>query len=296
MSEVAQLNTAYQRIDVRPITGVIGAEIFGVDLTQPLNDETWQEIRRAFYENLVVFFPNQPLTNEQHMEFSRRFGELVVVPQLLSVEGTPELQMIRREATDTGRVVGENWHTDSTYLERPPGAVIMRAVNVPDFGGDTGFLNAYVAYETLSPKMREVLDGLNAVHSATRVFGSAYHENARGKKFSASTSRQDLDTNLGDRETIHPIVATHAVTGKKFLYLNKVYVQRIEGMTEDESRPLLNFLFEHLSKFEFTCRVRWKKDQLLIWDNRCAMHKAISDYSGKARLMLRTTIAGERPA
>jgi alpha-ketoglutarate-dependent taurine dioxygenase len=284
----------YRHIVVKPLTGVIGAEIQGVDLRELLDELTWREVLRAYGEHQVIYFRNQPITHAQHVAFSRRFGELAPVPLLHSVEGHDEVQVIRREASDTGRVVGENWHTDSTFLDCPPAAVVMRAVDVPECGGDTGFLSMYTAYETLSPRLREVLDGLSAVHSATRIFGSAYK--LQNRKFAAGNARADMDVELGDRETVHPMVCTHERTGRKFLYVNKTYVQRIDGMTEDESRPLLNFLYEHASRFDFTCRVHWEKDQVLVWDNRCTMHRAIPDYAGKFRFLTRTTIAGARPS
>lgn len=281
----------FRRIEVRPANGTIGAEIRGVELARALDDETWAEIRQAFHDYLVVWFPGQPLTHEQHLAFARRFGPLMQMPQLHQVDGHPELHVIKRDAGDTGRVVGENWHSDSTYMEQPPGAVVMRAVTVPEFGGDTGFLNMVAAYEALSPALRKVLAGLNAVHSATRIYGSAYL--AQDRRFSGV--KTGMDVAAGDREMVHPLVCTHPGSGRRFLYVNKVYVQRIEGMTDDESRPLLQFLYEHCSRFEWTCRVRWAKDQVLVWDNRAAMHKAIPDYVGRARYMTRATIAGPRP-
>jgi len=284
----------FKRIEVRPANGTIGAEIRGVDLSHPLDADTWQEVLQAFHDYLVVWFPNQPLTHEQHLDFSRRFGPLMSMPQLHSVDGFDDIHVIRRDADDNSRVVGENWHADSTYMERPPAAVIMRAVTVPDFGGDTGFLNMVAAYEALSPTMRKVVDGLSAVHSATRIYGSAYQAQNR-KVWSEKSVKTDMDVAAGDREIVHPLVCTHAASGRRFLYVNRVYVQRIEGMTDDESRPLLQFLYEHCSRFELTCRVRWQKDQVLVWDNRAAMHKAIPDYVGRARYMTRTTIAGPRP-
>ena len=285
----------FKRIEVRPANGTIGAEIRGVDLSRPLDEETWAEVQQAFHDYLVVWFPNQPITHEQHLAFSRRFGPLMHMPQLHAVDGFEDIHIIRRDADDKGRVVGENWHSDSTYMERPPAAVVMRAVTVPDFGGDTGFLNMVQAYETLSPTMRKVLDGLSAVHSATRVYGTAYQQ--QGKQvWSATSVKTEMDVAAGDREMVHPLVCTHPGSGRRFLYVNRVYVQRIHGMSDDESRPLLQFLYDHCSKFELTCRVRWSKDQVLVWDNRAAMHKAIPDYVGRARYMTRTTIAGTRPA
>lgn len=286
---------AFHHIDVRPLTGVLGAEIHGVDLSQPLDQAVFDDIVVALRDYLVIYFPDQDITHDQHIAFSRRFGSHMRVPQLHSVEGHEDLQRIQRLAADTGRIVGENWHTDSTWMERPPAAVMMRALEVPAFGGDTGFMSMYAAYEALSPTLQQTLERLNGVHSATRVFGTAYHK-GDGKKFDASNARQDIDAQLGDRECVHPLVCRHAITGRKFLYVNRVYVQRIDGMTEAESRPLLEFLYEHTARFEFTCRVRWKPHQLLIWDNRASMHKAISDYPGKFRSLVRTTIAGDRPA
>lgn len=283
----------FERIQVRPITGVLGAEITGVDLRVPLAEDTWKEIRDAFHEHQVIYFPDQPLTSEQHIAFSRHFGPVDPVPLLKSIEGYPEVQMIRREATETGRVIGESWHTDSTFLEVPPAAVVMRAVDVPDCGGDTGFLSMYTAYETLSPAMKNVVEGLSAVHSATRVFGSAYQ--AQNRRFS-NTSAKVMDVELGDREMVHPLVVTHPGSGRKGLYVNQVYCQRIDGMTDAESKPLLQFLYEHVSRFDFTCRIHWKNNQVLVWDNLCTMHRAISDYSGKFRYLTRTTIGGKRPA
>jgi alpha-ketoglutarate-dependent taurine dioxygenase len=283
----------FRRIEVHPFTGAIGAEIRGVDLREPLDEDTWREVREAFDDYLVVTFPKQPITHEQHLAFSRRFGELMQMPQLHAAEGHDLIHVIRRDAEDTGRVIGENWHSDSTYMERPPAAVVMRAVTVPEFGGDTGFLSMVAAYEALSPTMRAVLEPLKAVHSATRIYGSAYH--AQKSRFSAASARNDLDVEAGDREMVHPLVCTHPRSGKRFLYVNRVYVQGIEGMTAQESRPLLDFLYEHCSRFELTCRVRWEADQVLVWDNRATMHKAIPDYAGRARYMTRTTIAGPRP-
>lgn len=283
----------FERISVAPLNGTIGAEIGGVDLARPLDDETFAEIRQAFADYLVVYFPEQRITYEQHLDFSRRFGPLMDMPQLHAVEGYPQIHVIKRDAGDTGRVIGESWHADSTYFDAPPAAVIMRAETVPEFGGDTGFLSMYAAYDTLSERMRALLDTLDVVHSATRIYGTAYHAQAR--KFSENNAKTDLDIAAGDRETVHPLVCTHPVSGRRFLYVNSVYVQRFDGMTEAESRPLLDFLYQHCARFENTCRVRWRKDQVLIWDNRACMHKAIPDYAGRSRYMTRTTIAGDRP-
>ncbi|RYY60547.1 MAG: TauD/TfdA family dioxygenase, partial [Comamonadaceae bacterium] len=265
-----------------------------VDLREPLAPAAREEILQAFADHQVVLFPGQKLTHEQHLAFSGIFGPVSRVPQLHNVDGFPEVQIIRRLATDTGRVVGENWHADSTYLDEPPAAVVMRAVDVPPYGGDTGFLSMYAAYEALSAGMKEMIAPLNVVHSATRIFGSAYL--AQGRKYNSAATRDDLSVELGDREVSHPLVCTHASSGRKFLYLNKTYAQRIDGLTNEESAPILAFLMDHCARFDFTCRVRWHNDQVLIWDNRCTMHRAIPDYTGQFRYLTRVTIAGARPA
>jgi taurine dioxygenase len=284
----------YRHIEVKPLTGVLGAEIFGVDLRQSLEPHVWQEIRQAFADHQVILFPKQPISHEQHLAFSRNFGQVIRLPQLHSVDDYPEVQMIRRLATDTGRVVGENWHADSTYLEQPPGAVVMRAVDVPHYGGDTGFLSMYAAWEALSPAYKAMLEPLNAVHSATRIFGSAYL--AQSRKFNGAGARTELDVAAGDREVVHPIVCRHALSGRKFLYVNKTYTQRIEGFTNEESAHILAHLHDHCARYDFTFRARWQNDQVLIWDNRCTMHRAIPDYAGQYRCLTRVTIAGPRPA
>lgn len=289
---LAQTEQGFQHIHVKPITGVLGAEITGVDLRQPLAEVVWNEIRDAFHLHQVIYFPDQPLTPEQHIAFSRHFGVVDPVPLLKSIEGYPEVQMIRREAHETGRVIGENWHTDSTFLEAPPAAVVMHAVDVPEHGGDTGFLSMYSAWEALSPAMQSMLEGLNVVHSATRIFGSVYQ--AQRQRFS-NTSAKQMDVEAGDREVLHPLVVTHPGSGRRGLYVNQVYCQRFEGMTEAESRPLLQFLYDHASRFDFTCRIRWQKNQVLVWDNLCTMHRAVPDYAGKFRYLQRTTIGGEAP-
>lgn len=284
-------SASYRHIAVAPLTGVIGAEITGLDLTRPLEAEAQREIRQAFQDYLVVYFPDQkPLTPEQHVAFAGIFGPIMRILHIRHIEGHPDVQIISREANESGTyVIGENWHTDSTYLEKPPLAVVMRGVDLPPVGGDTAFANLYLAYETLSPKMREILGGLNAVHSATRLFG------AESKKREKRYDIPEMDQALGDREMIHPVIHTHPHTGRKVVFVNRTFTRRFEGMTEDESRPLLEFLYNHCSRFEYTCRVRWRPNQILVWDNRATWHKAIFDYPGYRRYMERVTVGGERP-
>ena len=285
-----QAGREFRRIEVHPLTGSIGAEIRGVDLSKPLDGRTAGEIRDAFRDHLVIYFPDQVLDHDRHLEVARLFGEVITLPQIFSLPEAPQLQIVRREAEAKGSVVGGGWHTDSTFLERPPAAVVMHAVEVPDHGGDTAFSNQYLAYETLSPRLQALLEGLRAVHSGTRVFGSRRGNAPRS--FDLPADKEDE----GDRETTHPVVCTHPVSGRKHLFLNAVFVQRFDGMTEAESAPLLNFLYGHCDRMEFTCRVRWRPNQLLIWDNRATHHRAIADYDGNFRYLLRATIVGPPPA
>jgi taurine dioxygenase len=281
----------YRRLTVRPVTGALGAEIFGVDLTQPIDAETKREIIRAFHDHLVIWFPDQkPLAPEQHLAFAELFGPLTRIPHIFSIEGYPEIQIVRREANESGTyVVGENWHSDSTFLETPPLGVVMRAIDVPEFGGDTLFANMYLAYEALSDKMKAILATLKGVHSATRIFGS------ESKKREKRYDIPEMDVSFGDREVVHPVIRTHPGTGRKLIYINRTYLRRFEGMTEEESRGLLETLYAHCGRLEFSCRARWRKDQVLVWDNRATWHRAIFDYPGKRRYLERVTIAGDRP-
>ena len=285
---------SFRHIEVEPLTGVLSARIRGVDLSQPIPPAVAQEILAAFERYHVIVLPEQDIPHEAHVAFAALFGPIDRVPQLHHVDGHPDVQVIRRGAKDTGRVVGENWHSDSTFLDNPPAAVVMRAVTVPPHGGDTGFFSSYAGYEALSPAFREMIDRLNVVHSGTRIFGSLYR--AQNRKYDASSTRTDLDVEAGDREVVHPLVCRHPRTGRRHLFVNKTYAQRFEGMTPEESAPLLAYLFEHCGRFDLTCRVRWQPNDVLVWDNRCTMHRAVPDYAGHDRLMTRVTVAGERPA
>jgi alpha-ketoglutarate-dependent taurine dioxygenase len=280
----------YRTIDVQPLTGALGAEIRGLDLAESLDRETQREILEAFREHLVVYFPDQPISNERHVEFARLFGDVITLPQIFSLPECPQLQIVKRDAEARGAVVGGGWHTDSTFLERPPAAVMMRAMEVPAYGGDTAFSNMYLAYEALSPRLKELLDGLRAVHSGARVFGS------RQAKIQKSFKLPEGKMEEGDREIVHPVVCTHPTSGRKHLFVNATFTQRFEGMTEEESAPLLQYLYQHCGRMAFTCRVRWRKNQLLIWDNRATHHHAIADYDGSFRYLLRATVEGPRPA
>ena len=276
------------RIEVRPIAGNIGAEIFGVDIAANPSDETIAQIRQALLDHCVIFFRDQDFDAEQHKQFSRRFGNVFLHPNYQGMTRDPEIVDIVREPGDE-RIVGEEWHTDTTMVAEPPMGAILYAIDVPPYGGDTLFANQYLAYETLSDGMKRTLEGLRAVHGDRKVAGPQAAMNARR----ATKVREDADW----RETIsvHPVVRTHPETGRKLLFVNASYTQCFEGWTEAESKPLLDFLLEHGHRPEFTCRFRWQKGSVAFWDNRSTKHLAVHDAGGFRRVMRRTQIAGDRP-
>ena len=279
----------YKRIGVHPLNGAVGAEITGVQLAEPLDDEVKTEIKRAFSENLVIFLRGQKdFTPEAHVAFSSIFGPMQRIPHIFSIEGHPEVQIVERLADDKRRVVGEGFHNDSTFMDTPPTSVTMHAINVPDFGGDTAFANLYLAYETLSPVMQDWLGTLSAVHSAAKLFGSGVSQKG--------VMMKDMDTKDGDREVIHPVVCTHPVSGRKYVFVNSVYTQRIVGLEPAESRAILDYLIRHASQMAFTGRVSYENDTVLVWDNWAAHHSAVADYQGKYRYMQRVTTGGVKPA
>jgi taurine dioxygenase len=273
-------------IEVRRIAGALGAEIHGVDLARPLDDETVAALRRAFLENLVVFFRDQDLTLEQFMALARRFGRPIEYPFVKGLEGYPEIIEVAKLEHETVNF-GGIWHSDTTYLETPPMGTMLLAREVPQVGGDTLFANMHVAYETLSDGLRRTLDGLRAVNSSARADVTRTRED-RIRASPAEGAKRVF-------EAEHPVVRTHPETGRKALYVNVAHTVRFAGWTEAESAPLLDYLCRHLTRPEFTCRFRWEKGSLAFWDNRSAQHNPINDYHGHRRIMHRITLAGDRP-
>lgn len=283
----------YETLTVKPLTGGLGAELLGVDLArQDGNAQVLEEITRAFHEFSVIFFRNQKLTPEQHIAFGRKFGTLNVHPALEPVPGYPEILRIAKDEADTANV-GNAWHSDLTCLEQPPLGSILYAKEVPVYGGDTLFANMYLAYESLSAGMRRMLDGLVAVHSAGRAFGDQY--SVRGRFEGRFKKMKTLEKPEIDDVSEHPVVRTHPVTGRKALFINRVFTSHFKDMTKKESAPLLQYLYAHATAPEFTCRFRWEVDSIAFWDNRCVHHYAVNDYQGGRRVMDRVTVNGDRP-
>jgi len=272
---------------VEPIAGALGAEIRDVDLSVDLGATTVAEIRRALLDHLVIFFRGQPLTPAQFITFGRRFGTLSRYPFVAGLAEHPEIiEVAKREHERVN--FGGIWHSDTTYLDEPPMGSLLLAREVPAAGGDTLFANMYLAYETLSDGMRRLLDGLVGVSSSAKADVTRTRED----RIRTSPSEQSREHFLAE----HPVVRTHPETRRKALYVNPAHTVGFKGMSEAESAPLLDFLFRHQVRPEFTCRFRWTPGSLAFWDNRATQHNPINDYHGHRRIMHRLSLAGDRPS
>ncbi len=275
-------------IEVRPVAGALGAEIHGVDLAEPLSAERFDTIHRAFLDHQVIFFRDQKLDPDSHKEMGRRFGELNIHGYYESLPGHPEILPVLKEPEATGNIGGV-WHSDVTYLPAPALGSILYALEVPPAGGDTMFASQYLAYETLSDGMKEMLEGLRAIHSSDIFTNKARRDAVNATR---TTKLNEVDETV---ESSHPVVRTHPETGRKCLFVNGAFTRRIDGWTAEESRPLLDFLYRQAARPEFTCRFRWEQGSIAFWDNRCTQHYALNDYQGHRRSMHRVTLEGDRP-
>ena len=281
----------YGNLDVRPLSGALGAELVDVDLSKPLDRALLEAIRRAFLDHGVIFFRNQRLTPEAQLEFARRFGHADVHP---IVEGTEELPEVIRVVKPAGESAsfGVGWHSDNSFLEEPSLGTLLYGVKIPPYGGDTLFASMERAYDALSDTMKRMLDGLVAVHSAARAYDPA---NTGEAKYRGEAPIRYRYSDVIQREVEHPVIRTHPETGRKSIYVNPMFTQRIAGMSKAESRALLRFLYEHSTRPEFTCRFRWEAGSLAFWDNRGVQHYALDDYRPFERVMYRVTLSGDRP-
>jgi taurine dioxygenase len=266
----------------RRLAGAIGAEVAGIMLRPDLPDSVVAELRSLWLEHQVLFFRNQELGPADFAGVARRFGQVVHYPFLKGLPESPEVIPVAKLEHETVNF-GGLWHTDTAYLEKPPMATMLIAREVPPYGGDTLFASGYAAYDALSDGMKALLEPLRAVNSSTKAEKTRTREDR-----AANEPRQVL-------EAEHPVIRTHPETGRKALYVNGGHSLRFVDMTEEESAPLLDYLFRHQAKPEFTCRFSWEPGSVALWDNRCALHNPINDYHGFRRIMHRVTLAGDRP-
>lgn len=276
---------------VEPVTGALGAEVRGIDLATEVSNSDADAIHAAFLEHRVLMFRDQgALTPRDLVRFGRAFGELEMYPFIKGLPDTPEVIEILK--TESDRVnFGGSWHSDMTYLQCPPMATALHALEVPEYGGDTQFANTTAAYEALSPGMRRMLNGLTAVNSSEGRYS--------GGRAAAMSRLDGMKTKYNEtsqvHESEHPVVRTHPQTGRRSLYINPIHTQRFSDMTVEESAPLLGYLCAHMVRPEFTCRLRWQPGSLAVWDNRTTMHYALNDYQGQRRRMHRITVKGQPP-
>ena len=278
----------YSTITVTPISRFVGADIGYVDIADGISDEQFLEIRRAFVAHGVIFIRDQNLTPDQHIEFAKRWGEINVNRFFQAVDTHPIIAEVRKEANQK-KNIGSTWHTDHSYDQIPAMGSILYAREVPKIGGDTLFSSMYAAYDYLSDGMKDTLLRMRAEHSSRHVFGeSAYVD-------------MDMD-DVGDRfsntadatqDATHPVIIKHPLSGRSALYVNGDFTVKFKGWSQLESQPLLDYLYQHASQNEFTCRFKWQKGSIAIWDNRATHHCALNDYHGEHRLMHRITIDGE---
>jgi len=282
----------FKHIGVEPLTGACGAELSGVDLSKPLSEEVLREVMKAFEHFLVIMLRDQDITVEQHKAFSRLFGDLTELPQAPTYGGHADMQEVRREAHEPVSVVPfTKFHSDSPFLPRPPLCMVMRALEAPKYGGDTAFANMYLAYEELSEGFKEMLSKLKVVYSGKDIW-SKNAKLAPDKQLRLRESHSFTEEQL---ESVHPAVRSHPLTGRKALYVMGAYFKRFEGWNEEDSRALLEYLAHMPHKLQYQCRIRWKKDTVIVWDNRFLQHCGIHDYQDERRHLIRTTIIGERP-
>ena len=273
-------------MEVRKLAGALGAEIHGIDLSRELAAPVVGEIRRAWLAHGVIFFRDQELTSAQFMAVAECFGQPVEYPFIKGLAGFPCITPVVKREHERANFGGV-WHSDTTYLETPPMGTLLLAREVPPVGGDTLFANQYLAYESLSDGMRQTLDSLVAISSSAKADVSKSREDRL-----KTDGREDASKEYTAEQ---PVVRTHPETGRKALYVNAGHTARFRGWTDEESAPLLNFIFQHQTRPELTCRFNWRPGSIALWDNRCTQHNPVNDYHGYRRVMHRITLAGDRP-
>ena len=281
------MTSKFNTIEVSPLSPALGGIISGVDIAAGISDEQFAEIRQAFIDYSVIFLRDQQITPDQHIEFARRWGKINVNRFFQAVDSHPIIAEVRKEA-DQKKNIGAEWHTDHSYDEIPAMGSILYAREVPTVGGDTLFASMYAAYDALSDGLKQMLSSMNAEHSSRHVFGEIAY---------SDRDLDDLGSRLGNtdaatQDSIHPVIIKHPLSGRPALYVNRDFTVKFENWTQEESQPLLDYLYGHARQNEFTCRFHWQKGSMAIWDNRATHHCALNDYHGERRLMHRITIDG----
>ncbi len=271
-------------LEVRPVSGGVGVEIANVDLAGDLSNSDFAAIRDAFIEHGLIFFREQNMTPDEHIAFAERWGEININRFFPRVEGYDQIAAVVKEKDQLGNI-GGGWHTDHSYDHIPAMGSILLARETPPIGGDTLFACMYKAYNSLSEGLKKTLEGMKAVHSSRHIFGdqSEYREAMKDRLSNPEQATQDA---------VHPVIITHPESGKKALYVNPAFTLHFEGWTAAESKPLLDYLYQHASLMEHTTRFNWAPGSIAFWDNRCTWHYALNDYHGERREMHRITIEG----
>ena len=272
----------YETIEITPMTPRIGAEVSGIDLTESLGNQQFQELHDALMEHSVLFFRNQEVDVEQHKNFGRLFGDLHIHPGSPPPPGHPEILIVHADK-DSKHIAGENWHSDVTCDAEPPMGSILHLWEVPKSGGDTLFASMEAAYDDLSERMKIYLDGLNATHSGEQIYRGRYN------------NQKHDDTNVTYPRNVHPVVRTHPVTGRKSIFVNKTFTTHINEIPKAESDSVLAFLYSHCAKPDYQVRFKWQPHSIAFWDNRCVQHLALWDYYPQVRSGYRVTVKGDKP-
>lgn len=272
-------------ITAKPIAGALGAEITGIDLTQEISALQFEQLQQLLVEHQVIFFRDQDISPAQHKALAQWFGPLQSHPAYGTVAGFPEITILESTADKPTKI--EQWHTDMTFRQQPPLGTILRSRIVPERGGDTLWASLGAAYDGLSDKMQNFLSGLSAIHDFAFGFRHSLAEPG---------GRERLAQALTDNPPVqHPVISTHPSSGRKMVFVNRLFTTAIVGMKEKESRALLEFLYQHCESDEYSCRFQWRENSIAFWDNRSTLHKPINDYFPAHRLMERITIDGAAP-
>jgi len=275
----------FTEFELRPFTGSLGAEIIGIDL-QTISEDVFKDVYKALHQYHVLAVRNQDLTPKTLSKVARRFGPFSGNPVHTPIDGMDDIIKFVREKDDTGKVIGEDWHMDLAWLAQPPGITMLYGEEIPPVGGDTCFSSLEKAYQSLSPKLVSILEGLTGIHSGRGVFAI----NALQKRLGITKDMEAIESAAVE----HPVICTHPVTGKRYVFVSSV-LTHFKGMTEEESKPLIDFLMARAIRPEFNCRLRWEPRTLGMWNNPYVLHTAINDYPGYRRVTFRTTIQGSTP-